>query len=199
MIDFILLFFLVVCAAVAVRMRDLLGSAMMLGAYSLIMAIVWTRFNAVDVAFTEAAVGAGITTVLLIAVLGRTKRWEDVRYKLSNVVGRRDPKYKMPVIRYKRRYVGYERLHSLVALATVALTGAALIYGLSDAPGFGDPDAPANFHVAPRYIESSHHDTGVGNFVTAILASYRGYDTLGETTVIFTAGMCVILLLRKRK
>ena len=60
MIDFILLFFLVVCAIAAIRMKDLLSAIMLLSAYSLIMAVVWTRLNAVDVAFTEASVGAGL-------------------------------------------------------------------------------------------------------------------------------------------
>ena len=77
MIDLILLFFLVICALAAVSMKDLLSATMILTAYSLIMALVWTRLNAVDVAFTEASVGAGITTVLIIAALSRTKREEE--------------------------------------------------------------------------------------------------------------------------
>jgi uncharacterized MnhB-related membrane protein len=77
MIDLILLLFLVICALAAVSMKDLLSATMLLTAYSLIMALVWTRLNAVDVAFTEASVGAGITTVLIIAALSRTKREEE--------------------------------------------------------------------------------------------------------------------------
>lgn len=174
MIDFLLLLFLVVCAIAAIRMKDLLSAIMILGVYSLIMAVVWTRLNAVDVAFTEASVGAGITTMLLIAALSRTKRGEEGNRQSS--ISRR----------------------SLAALLVVLVTGAVLIYGTIDMPNFGDPNAPANLHVAPRYIEKSHDETGVENFVTAVLASYRGYDTLGETTVIFTAGICVILLLRRK-
>ena len=67
--DLILLIFLVVCAVTAVFMKDLLSATLILGAYSLIMAVVWMRLNAVDVAFTEASVGAGITAVLIIAAL----------------------------------------------------------------------------------------------------------------------------------
>lgn len=77
MIDILLLLFLVICALAAVSMKDLLSATMILTAYSLIMALVWTRMNAVDVAFTEASVGAGITTVLIIAALSRTKREEE--------------------------------------------------------------------------------------------------------------------------
>lgn len=77
MIDVLLLLILVICATASVLMRDLLGATMILTIYSLVMAVVWMRLNAVDVAFTEAAVGAGITTVLLIAALSRTKRQEE--------------------------------------------------------------------------------------------------------------------------
>jgi multicomponent Na+:H+ antiporter subunit B len=81
----------------------------------------------------------------------------------------------------------------LVALAT----GGALVYGTLDLPAFSDPDAAIHRHVAPRYIQSAMEETGVPNVVTAVLASYRGYDTLGETTVVFTAGIGVIALLRR--
>jgi multicomponent Na+:H+ antiporter subunit B len=89
-------------------------------------------------------------------------------------------------------------------LVLVIVTGAALVYGTLDLPLFGDPNAPANLHVAPRYIEQSGQEVGVPNIVTSVLASYRGYDTLGEVTVIFTAGIGVLALLgakrrRKRK
>ncbi len=77
MIDLLLLLFLAICAMAAVTMKDLLAATILMAIYSLIMAVVWTRLNAVDVAFTEAAVGAGITTVLLIATLSRTKRREE--------------------------------------------------------------------------------------------------------------------------
>ncbi|MDP3051635.1 MAG: DUF4040 domain-containing protein, partial [Eubacteriales bacterium] len=60
-IDLIILTMLVVCAIGAVRMKDLLSSIILLTVYSLLMAVIWVRLNAVDVAFTEAAVGAGIT------------------------------------------------------------------------------------------------------------------------------------------
>lgn len=86
-----------------------------------------------------------------------------------------------------------------LSLLVVAATALVLMYGTIDMPNFGDPNAPANKHVVPRYIEKTVEETGVPNMVTSVLASYRGYDTLGETTVIFTAGISVILLLRRRK
>jgi multicomponent Na+:H+ antiporter subunit B len=83
----------------------------------------------------------------------------------------------------------------------VTVTGAVLIWGTADMPSFGDPGAPIHAHVAPRYILDSPREIGVPNMVTSVLASYRGYDTLGEVTVIFTAGVGVLALLglRRRK
>ena len=75
---------------------------------------------------------------------------------------------------------------------------ALMLYATSGLPDRGDADAPANVHVSPFYIERSIEDTDTPNIVTAVLADYRGYDTLGETAVIFTAGLACILVLRKR-
>ncbi len=87
----------------------------------------------------------------------------------------------------------------LLPLITVLLVGGLLIWSAQDMPDMGDPNAPTNLHVAPYYIEHSEDQVGVENIVSAILADYRGYDTLGETTVIFTAGVSVLLLLRRRE
>lgn len=166
-IDVMLLFLLVVTAIAAISVRSLLAATMFLAIYSLLMALVWVHLQAVDVAFTEAAVGAGISTVLLVGTLIFVKSDEELT----------------PMIHWP-------------SLAAVAVTGAVLIYGTLDMPPFGDPTAPASQHVAPYYIEHALADTGVPNFVTAVLASYRGYDTLFETAVIFTAGISLVLLLR---
>jgi multicomponent Na+:H+ antiporter subunit B len=77
------------------------------------------------------------------------------------------------------------------------LTGGLLIYGIHDMPKWGDPNSPASLHVTPRYIEKTIEETATPDMVTSVLADYRGYDTLGETTVIFTAGIACLLLLRK--
>ncbi len=83
-------------------------------------------------------------------------------------------------------------------LALAILAGALLFYGVSDMPAWGDPNSPASSYLSPHYIEKSYGETAVPNMVTAVLADYRGYDTLGETTVIFTAGICCLLILRRR-
>jgi len=147
-------------------MRDLFAVVMLGGIYSLLSASLFLDLDAVDVAFTEASVGAGISTLLLLASL-----------KL--------------VSRYERR----TRYKPALALGVIVVTGALLIYGTLDMPHFGSADAPAHQHVAPRYLEDSMEEVGVPNVVTSVLASYRGYDTLGETLVIFTAGIGVLSLL----
>ena len=77
--------------------------------------------------------------------------------------------------------------------------GALLVYGSMELPMFGDESAPIHAHVAPQYLQQAVPQTGVPNVVTAVLASYRGYDTLDETTVVFTAGAGVVALLRRRR
>lgn len=85
----------------------------------------------------------------------------------------------------------------IFAFLVTLLTGALLIYGIKDMPKWGDPNSPASLHVTPRYIEKTVEETATPDMVTSVLADYRGYDTLGETTVIFTAGIACLLLLRR--
>ena len=86
----------------------------------------------------------------------------------------------------------------ILNLIVVIITGMVLVYGTLDMPDWGDPDSPANMHVSPYYITNTLEDTATPNIVTSVLADYRGYDTFGETTVIFSAGMACILLLRRQ-
>ena len=79
------------------------------------------------------------------------------------------------------------------------MTGIILTYGTGDMPEWADPCSPASIHVSPRYIEKTLEETATPNVVTSVLADYRSYDTLGETTVIFTAGISCILILRRRR
>ncbi len=154
-----------VAIAVAV-MRDLFAIVMLFGIYSLLTAGIFVSLDAVDVAFTEAAVGAGISTILILSTLALTSREEK------------------------------KSTHSrFLPLLVVLVTGATLVYGTLDMPAFSDPQAPVHQHVAPRYLDQAQQETGVPNIVTAVLASYRSYDTMGEVTVIFTAGIAVMLLL----
>ncbi len=158
--------FLVIMAVAIARQHNLFAAVMLTGIFSLLSAAVFVVLDAVDVAFTEAAVGAGVTTVLMLATLGRT------------------------VSRQRAR-----RGRPLAALVVCSGVGVLLLYAAWSLPPMGDGASPANLHVAPRYIVDSPREVGVPNMVTSVLASYRGYDTLGEVTVIFTAGIGVLALI----
>ena len=165
--DVLLMAFMVLLAWSVIRIRDLFAATMLMGIFSLMSAGWLTVQDAVDVAFTEAAVGAGVSTVLMLCTLALVPTEE-----------------KPPLAR------------PLLPLVVVLLTGGALIYATLDMPEYGDPNSYVNVHpMAEEFIERSPEKLGVPNIVTSVLASYRGYDTLGETTVIFTAGIGVLLLL----
>ncbi|NRA37529.1 MAG: DUF4040 domain-containing protein [Planctomycetes bacterium] len=226
MIDYLFLFdafLLIVVTAVAVavvEIKNLFASVMLAGLYSLLMALIWTNMHAVDVAFTEAAVGAGISSILLIGSLVICGKHEKVGPRIE---------------------VG--------PLLIVIITGAVLIYGTMDMPNFGEESAPIHQYRAkslfqqnvgkvdghPLYeghphddhavasdAHASHGDEGHGhddhgehasashhikddfhghvpNTVTSLLADYRGFDTMMETAVILTAGVSMVLLLRRRR
>ena len=161
-----LLAFLVATAIAIVRVRSLFAVVMLSGIYSLTTAGVFIILDAVDVAFTEAAVAAGVSTMLMLSTLALTGH-KQARSERSPVL----------------------------PLTVVTLTGIVLLWGTVDMPRFGDPQAPVHRHVAPRYIQDSPNEVGVPNMVTSVLASYRGFDTLGETVVVFTAGIGVLALL----
>jgi multicomponent Na+:H+ antiporter subunit B len=148
--------------------RNLYAVVVLSGAYSFLMATALVALDAVDVAMTEASVGAGISTVLLLSAL--------------YLCGGEEAK---PLTR------------PWLPLVIALVIAGALVYGTLGLPAFSDPSAPIHTHVVPRYLHEALKETGVPNVVTAVLASYRGYDTLGETTVVFTAGAGVIALLRR--
>lgn len=207
-IDIALLILVTITAIAVVEVRSLFSAVLLSGIYSLLMALVWVNMDAVDVAFTEAAVGAGISTILLVGTLVLVGQQETIRKPVN-----------------------------WPALLVVIVTGAVLVYGTLDMPKFGDPESPANSHALTRqYIaqdvrkdpkgksgkeaeaaaapaDESHDGHGHGdehahndyfhghvpNQVTAVIVTYRAFDTMFETCVIFTAGLGMILLLRGRR
>ena len=76
LLDVLLLLFLVVCSLAVARTRDLVGATVLFAAYGLVMAIVWQRLKAPDIALTEAAVGAGVTSLLFLTAISQTERYE---------------------------------------------------------------------------------------------------------------------------
>jgi len=167
----VLLAFLVIIVLGIIWLKDLFSAVILLGVYSLTAAATFVVMDAVDVAFTEAAVGAGISTILLLGALSLTE--------------------------HKQKPQGH---NNIVAIAFVVITGALLIYGSLDIAAYGSLNSPSYLHpqLAQWFIEKSGSETGVPNIVTSVLASYRGYDTLGETVVVFTAAVAVWSLIGLR-
>ncbi len=160
-----------ITAIAIARIHDLFAVVMLAGIFSLLGAAAYVVMDAVDVAFTEAAVGAGASTVLMLGTLALTTS-EERPAPAKNVIG---------------------------AFIVVVITGGVLIYGTLDMPMYGDPMAPIHHHVANHYLGESSTEVGLPNVVTSVLASYRGYDTLGETFVIFTAAAGVLAILGRSR
>lgn len=165
-----LLTLLVITAVAVVRTRNLFVAVMLLGIFSLLIAANFFILDAADVALTEAAVGAGISTVLFLGALALTSEHE--------------------------RAMTPHRYLSLLVVTSATLV---VLYATFDKPTFGDVGAPVHQHVAPWYLEKTPELIGIPNVVTAVLGSFRGYDTLGEVFVVFTAGIGVLFLLSGRR
>ncbi len=255
-LDLLVILFMVISGIIALRTKDLLISAIVLGIYSYAMATIYIQMNSLDVGFTEAVVGAGISTSLMVASLTKIKREDESKSRKLKVISG--------------------------AIFTVFMVGL-MLYVVEDLPEFGDEFSPANkwielfrvdegrshitdqlnsgnlpheiekrlvdmfgvdfsgvegavvvrdekyggwdvliekretffpehekfYHISPdmvvyrysipvRWQEKSEEEMNTPNMVTAGLADYRGYDTLGETVVIFTAAVSVAALLRRR-
>lgn len=164
-----LLSLLVITALAIIRTEDLFVAVMLTSIFSLLMAANFFILDAADVALTEAAVGAGITTVIFLSALALTGHKE------------------------KRRLGGRK-----IALGTVGVLSLLIIYATFDKPRLGDPEAPVHQHVAPWYLEKTPEYIEIPNVVTAILGSFRGYDTLGEVFVVFAACIGVLFILSAR-
>ena len=167
LLNITLLTLLFVIAVAIARLRSLFAIVMLSGIYSLISATWFVALDAVDVAFTEAAVGAGISTALFLGAMVLTARTAKAERGAMKIV----------------------------PLLVVIATGALLVYASIDLPPFGDPTSPANTHIGIEYNARSVTEIAIPNVVTSVLASYRGFDTLGEVGVVFTAGLGVVLLL----
>ncbi len=165
-----LLVLLVMTAAGAILVKDLISAVFILGSYSFALALVWALLGAVDVAFVEAVVGAGLATVFFLLTLFRTEE--------------KDTQIRRPPMPWA----------AFVGLPLLALL---LLYGAGDLPAFGDPTSPASVHISPTYLENSVAQTRTPNVVTAVLMDYRSFDTFIETIVIFTGGIACALILRR--
>lgn len=166
----LILALLVITALLVARTNNLFVATLIASIFSLLTAIFFTVVDAPDVAFTEAAVGAGISTILFLAVIA--------------VTGHIDT---------------YQSKNHLLALILASAVFILLIYSVPDLPLYADPNAPAHAHTGAYYLNHTAAEIGIPNAVTAVLASYRGFDTLGELTIIFTAGIGVLAIFANRR
>jgi multicomponent Na+:H+ antiporter subunit B len=165
--DLLLFALLVAAAIVAVRVRQLVATVAVLAVYSLLVALLFANMGAIDVAYVEAVLGSALSGVLLLIT---TLVTGNVRTKRSR----------------KAEWVAVPAVLALVGL---------MLFATADLPDRGRDDSPASIGVAADYVERSLDDTDTPNVVTSILADYRSIDTLGETTVVFTAALAVALVL----
>ncbi|MCY4343024.1 MAG: DUF4040 domain-containing protein [Gammaproteobacteria bacterium] len=161
-----LLTLLLITAVAIVRTRSLFVAVMLMGIASLLIAANFFLLDAADVALTEAAIGAGVSTVLFLSALALTSDQERAPSSMA-----------------------------LPSLAVVTAAALVIIYATFDKPRFGAPDAPVQRHVSPWYLEQTRDLMDIPNVVTAVLGSFRAYDTLGEVLVVLTAGIGVLFLL----
>jgi multicomponent Na+:H+ antiporter subunit B len=169
-LDVILLVFVLACGLATALLRDVLGSIIAFSAYSLGIAIIWVLLQAPDVGLTEAAVGAGVMTVLFLLTIAKTVR--PARERL------------------------FERIDLRALVVAVGLV-AVLSTTLGALPTVGVADsAVATDNVTSYYLDNAKKEAQVENAVTAVLAAYRGLDTLGEAVVVYSAGVGLLVVLR---
>jgi multicomponent Na+:H+ antiporter subunit B len=166
----LLVFTLVTAVATALAGR-LVTTLVAFAAYSLGLALVWLAFRAPDVALTEAAVGAGVTTALFLLLVKRA--------------GRADADPAVPTVATRVRPA---------SVAVAALVTVGLLATVPALPAVGDSSAPAFGPVTEFYIGDAA-DRGIDNAVTAVLVVYRGFDTFGEIAVVVTAAVAVLAVL----
>jgi len=167
-----LLAFVVFTALATALARDVLAAVIVFGAYSLGMAALYAFYRAPDVALTEAAISAGVTTVLLVLTLAKTTRFDhDAVFESVN----------------------------LPAAGAAGFLFGGLLLTMGDIPAIGSPDAPvwSNPEVTQWYLTETYAQTHVENTVMAVLAAFRGFDTFGEAVVVFAGGIAALIVLHR--
>jgi multicomponent Na+:H+ antiporter subunit B len=164
------LLFMLGSALAAALLRDVVGSIVAFAGYSFGVAVLWAFLRAPDVALTEAAVGAGITTVLFLLTIARTSVTRSQRFESIS-------------------------LRSALAVVAIVVTVGATVPALPAVGASGTPILGGD--VSQYYLDNAYKQTGVTNVVTAVLVGYRGFDTLGEAAVVFAAGIAMLLVLRR--
>ena len=187
----LLLIFLVLCALSVSFSKNLLVSIIIYMSYSLIMSMIWILLESPDLAITEAAVGAGVTSVLFFITLKRI-----------GAIGKEHVEKPDETTReiHTRTWVRrFERYYKEAAIVLGMVIIVALLFTASNTPAFGNADNPQNNEVSERYLEKGLEETGAVNAVTGMILDYRAFDTFGESCVLFIAAACVLILLRDDK
>lgn len=187
----LLLIFLVLCALFVTFSKNLLVTVVIFMSYSLVMSIVWVLLESPDLAITEAAVGAGVTSVLFFITLKRISAIGKA-HAVEQDQTTKEINARPGVRRFDRYYKGFAVILGVAIVVALLLTA-------SNTPAFGDADNPYNNEVSERYLEKGLEETGAVNAVTGMILDYRAFDTFGESCVLFIAGACVLILLRDDK
>lgn len=176
-----LLISIIIAALATAFSKRLLSSVIIFTSFSLIMSILWVIIKSPDLAITEAAVGAGITSILFFIVL---KNVEEI-----NIIDREN---------LLKSRIKFDIQKSLVVLFSIGFL-VFLLITVSFLPTQGSPTSPQLNEVVERYIELGTKETGATNIVAAMILDYRAFDTFGEAVMLFTATMAVVLLLKEDK
>lgn len=169
-LSIVLSVFLVVMAVTMTRVRGAMPLLVLLSIFSGLTTCLHAALGAVDVAFTEAVVGASLSTLFLMALIRQI-----------------DP---------RQLTVGGRWQQLIAGLIAIAVAGV-LSVGVLALPEFGSADAPAFVALQERQILTPYQDMLTPNVVTAVLADYRSFDTLIEASVVLTAALAVLLVLKK--
>jgi len=158
-----------------IQTRSLIESIIIMSVFSLFISLCYLFMDAPDVAMTETALGACLSTCVLLnisKIVSNTTTGDDKKPNKARII-----------------------LSTILCIIFIAcLTWASL-----DLPKFGTADSPLQTHLTEYYLENTKTDIAIPSVVAAILASYRGYDTLGETTVILIAGLAVLVIVSRRR
>ena len=175
MIEYIitsLVFLLVFLSLIIALEHRLLANIILLNIFSMLMSLMYLILNAPDVSMTEAAVSACVSTIFMLCALSSMKQ-EDRQATASSA--------------------------NLFSLLCVVIIIGIFIYVIEDMTSFGDSSTALHAHVSDYYLRNTFDLMEISNVVSAVLANFRAYDTLGETVVIFSAGFAVFAILRLGK
>ena len=161
---------LVTCIRLIIS-KNLVESIIIMSVFSLFIGVCYLFMDAPDVAMTETALGACLSTCVLL--------------NLVKIVGEDIGKTR--------------KSKTIFAIILCGIFVACLSWAALDLPMFGAENSPLQSHLTKYYVENTHSDIGIPSMVAAILASYRGFDTLGETAVILIAGLAVLVIVSRRK